>query len=120
MHARTVMGAAQGVVMELQDCAFPLLRGIVATDNVEKGFEDISFALLVGSKPRGPGMERGDLLKDNGAIFTAQVPGTLHPSNSAAHSRSGDLSNWGTLATDLTHTRLQQQDDHSFYGSLYY
>merc|ERR550537_639519 len=66
------MNALKGVVMELQDCAFPLLRGIVATDNVEKGFEDISFALLVGSKPRGPGMERGDLLKDNGAIFTKQ------------------------------------------------
>lgn len=66
------MDALKGVVMELQDCAFPLLRGINATDSVEKGFEDVSFALLVGSKPRGPGMERGDLLKDNGAIFTVQ------------------------------------------------
>jgi len=66
------MNALKGVVMELQDCAFPLLRGINATDNLEQGFADVKYALLVGAKPRGPGMERGDLLKDNGAIFTKQ------------------------------------------------
>lgn len=66
------MNALKGVAMELEDCAFPLLKGIVQTDNIEKGFEDIDVALLVGAKPRGPGMERADLLKDNGKIFTGQ------------------------------------------------
>jgi malate dehydrogenase len=61
--------ALKGVVMELEDCAFPLLKGINEFASVEKGFEDISYALLVGSKPRGPGMERQDLLKQNGVIF---------------------------------------------------
>jgi len=55
--------------MELFDCAFPLLNDVVCTDNASVGFRDISYALLVGAKPRGPGMERGDLLKDNGKIF---------------------------------------------------
>jgi len=63
------MKMLQGVAMELDDCAFPLLKGIVQTDNLHKGFEDVDYALLVGAKPRGKGMERGDLLKDNGAIF---------------------------------------------------
>jgi malate/lactate dehydrogenase len=63
------MAALNGVVMEIQDCAFPLVKGIVATDNQAVGFKDVDYALLVGSKPRGPGMERGDLLKDNGKIF---------------------------------------------------
>ena len=57
--------------MELQDCAFPLLDGVYCTDDVERGFEDIDVALLVGSQPRGPGMERGDLLRVNGGIFTS-------------------------------------------------
>jgi len=64
------MGALRGVAMELQDCAFPLLDGIFCTDDPERGFEDVDVALLVGSKPRGPGQERGDLLRENGAIFT--------------------------------------------------
>ena len=66
------MGALQGVVMELNDCAFPLVVGIVTSDDPNVAFKDVDFALLVGSKPRGPGMERADLLKDNGAIFTVQ------------------------------------------------
>lgn len=56
--------------MELDDCAFPLLRGVVQTSDLHEGFDDIDYALLVGSKPRGPGMERADLLKENGSIFT--------------------------------------------------
>lgn len=64
--------ALNGVVMELNDCAFPLLKGIVATSNLEEGFEDSNFALLVGGRPRGPGMERSDLIKANGAIFAPQ------------------------------------------------
>jgi len=55
--------------MELFDCAFPLLNDVVCTDNLTTGFKNISYGLLVGAKPRGPGMERGDLLKDNGKIF---------------------------------------------------
>jgi len=64
--------ALQGVVMELNDCAFPLLQGVVATDDVNVAFKDVNFALLVGSRPRGPGMERKDLLTANGAIFGPQ------------------------------------------------
>eukprot|EP00919_Chromeraceae_sp_WS-2016_P024241 GHVR01057353.1.p1 GENE.GHVR01057353.1~~GHVR01057353.1.p1 ORF type:complete len:119 (+),score=12.02 GHVR01057353.1:18-374(+) len=55
--------ALKGVAMELGDCAFPLLRGIVCTDNPSVGFKDVDAALLVGAKPRGKGMERGDLLQ---------------------------------------------------------
>lgn len=66
------MNALQGVIMELNDCAFPLVKGIVATDDPNVAFKDADFALLVGSRPRGPGMERSDLLKANGAIFTVQ------------------------------------------------
>jgi malate dehydrogenase len=64
--------ALEGVAMELNDCAFPLLSGIVMTDSAEQAFEGTNVACLVGAKPRGPGMERADLLKDNGAIFTGQ------------------------------------------------
>ncbi len=66
------MKALEGVAMELDDCAFPLLKGIVMTDQPEVGFKDANWSLLVGAKPRGPGMERADLLKDNGKIFIAQ------------------------------------------------
>ncbi len=64
--------AMRGVAMELDDCAFPLLEGIVMTDDPRVAFADAEWALLIGSKPRGPGMERADLLKDNGAIFVEQ------------------------------------------------
>ena len=66
------LGALHGVVMELDDCAFPLLADVVATDNVDAAFGDVNFALLVGSRPRTKGMERKDLLEANGAIFTVQ------------------------------------------------
>jgi malate dehydrogenase len=66
------MKALEGVAMELDDCAFPLLKGIVQTDKAEVGFKDANWCLLVGAKPRGPGMERADLLKDNGRIFITQ------------------------------------------------
>jgi len=64
--------ALKGVAMELEDCAFPLLAGLVLTGEAEVAFKDANWCLLVGSKPRGPGMERADLLKDNGKIFIAQ------------------------------------------------
>jgi malate dehydrogenase len=66
------LGALEGVVMELHDGAFPLLHGIVATDDPAVAFDGVRHALLVGSRPRGPGMERKDLLEANGAIFTVQ------------------------------------------------
>ncbi len=66
------MKALEGVAMELEDCAFPLLKGLVLTDDANVGFKDANWCLLVGAKPRGPGMERADLLKDNGKIFIAQ------------------------------------------------
>ena len=66
------LGALQGVAMELEDCAFPLLAGTVCTDNAEQAFADAQYALLVGARPRGPGMERKDLLEANAAIFSVQ------------------------------------------------
>ncbi|MBB85864.1 malate dehydrogenase [Abyssibacter sp.] len=66
------MDALKGVVMELNDCAFPLLAGVEATDNPDVAFKDVDFALLVGARPRGPGMERADLLQANAAIFSVQ------------------------------------------------
>ncbi|MEZ7972797.1 MAG: malate dehydrogenase [Pseudomonadales bacterium] len=66
------MGALSGVVMELDDCAFELVQGIVATDDPNVAFKDVDYALLVGSRPRGPGMERKDLLEANAAIFSVQ------------------------------------------------
>ena len=66
------LGALEGVVMELRDCAFPLLEDIVATDDAEVAFQDTDYALLVGARPRGPGMERADLLSANGQIFGPQ------------------------------------------------
>ncbi len=66
------LDALRGVAMELEDCAFPLLAGVVATDKLEEAFKDVNYALLVGARPRGPGMERKDLLEANAAIFSVQ------------------------------------------------
>ena len=66
------LDAVKGVVMELDDCAFPLLQDVVYTDDANVAFKDTDYALLVGSRPRGPGMERKDLLEANAAIFSVQ------------------------------------------------
>lgn len=66
------MDAVQGVMMELDDCAFPLVVGMQASDQAEEALQDADYILLVGAKPRGPGMERKDLLEANAAIFSAQ------------------------------------------------
>ena len=66
------LDALNGVVMELDDCAFPTLAGIVASDDPNVAFKDADYALLVGARPRGPGMERKDLLEANAAIFSVQ------------------------------------------------
>ncbi|MGB1702395.1 MAG: malate dehydrogenase, partial [Cycloclasticus sp.] len=66
------LGALEGTVMELNDCAFPLLQSVEISDDAEVAFKDIDFAFLVGARPRGPGMERKDLLEANAAIFSVQ------------------------------------------------
>jgi malate dehydrogenase len=66
------LGALNGVAMELDDCAFETLHGVVCTDKAEVAFKDINYGLLVGARPRGPGMERKDLLLANAQIFSAQ------------------------------------------------
>src|SRR5436190_10132166 len=66
------LDSLRGVAMELDDCAFPLLHGIVQTDDANRAFDGVNYALLVGSRPRTKGMERKDLLEANGAIFTTQ------------------------------------------------
>ena len=70
--AEKPMQALGGVAMELSDCAFPLLQDMVLTSDPSVGFKDANWCLLIGSKPRGPGMERGDLIRENGPIFTGQ------------------------------------------------
>ncbi len=66
------MKALEGVAMELDDCAFPLLSGMVLTSELKRGFDGVQWACLIGSRPRGPGMERNDLIKVNGPIFVGQ------------------------------------------------
>ncbi|MEZ4471262.1 MAG: malate dehydrogenase [bacterium] len=66
------LDALRGVAMELEDCAFPLLHGVVVTSELETAFADANAVFLVGSKPRGPGQERADLIRENGPIFTGQ------------------------------------------------
>jgi malate dehydrogenase len=67
-----VLPALEGVVMELNDCAFPNLNNIIVTDKAETAFDGINWALFIGSKPRSKGMERGDLIRENGPIFVGQ------------------------------------------------
>ncbi|HEY5647369.1 MAG TPA: malate dehydrogenase [Pseudomonadales bacterium] len=66
------LDALKGVIMEIEDCAFPLVQGMLPTDDPNVAFKDTDFALLVGSRPRGPGMERKDLIEANAAIFSVQ------------------------------------------------
>ncbi|MBX7186334.1 MAG: malate dehydrogenase, partial [Vicinamibacteria bacterium] len=72
LEVTPALGALKGVAMELDDCAFPLLAGIVQTDDPNVAFKDADIALLVGARPRSKGMERGELLSANAAIFTVQ------------------------------------------------
>ncbi|MEE9339832.1 MAG: malate dehydrogenase [Methylococcaceae bacterium] len=72
LEIKPALEALNGVVMELNDCAYPLLHEIVVTDNPEKAFENADYAFLVGARPRGPGMERKDLLLCNAEIFSVQ------------------------------------------------
>ncbi|MEM7027313.1 MAG: malate dehydrogenase [Pseudomonadota bacterium] len=72
LEVTPAMRALEGVVMEIDDCAFPLVEGFVLADDANQAFKDVDYALLVGAKPRGPGMERSDLLEANGGIFKVQ------------------------------------------------
>lgn len=83
LELEPAMKALEGVVMELKDCAFPLLHGIVTSSDPNKAFEGADFAMLVGAKPRTKGMERADLLKENANIFSIQgkVPHSPPPQN---------------------------------------
>lgn len=72
LEVTAAMKALEGVVMEIDDCAFPLSAGFVLSDDANSAFKDVDYALLVGAKPRGPGMERSDLLEANGGIFKVQ------------------------------------------------
>lgn len=72
LEVTPALGALEGVAMELADCAFPLLEDVIVTDDLNIAFKDSDYALLVGARPRGPGMERKDLLEANAAIFSAQ------------------------------------------------
>ncbi len=118
--------ALDGVAMELEDCAFPLLAGMVKTDDPEVAFGDVDFALLVGAMPRKAGMERSDLLSANGAIFTTQgeaiasaassdvkvlVVGNPANTNSLiakANAKGMDAANF-TAMTRLDHNRAMSQ-----------
>ena len=75
------MKALEGVVMEIDDCAFPLVTDFVLTDDIDTAFKDSDYGLLVGAKPRGPGMERSDLLEANGGIFKLQGKGLNENAN---------------------------------------
>jgi malate dehydrogenase len=120
------LDALKGVVMELHDCAFSTLAGIVATDDPNVAFQDTDYALLVGARPRGPGMERNDLLEANAAIFSVQgkalndhasrdvrVLVVGNPANTnalIARSNAPDLSSRNfTAMTRLDHNRAMAQ-----------
>ena len=120
------VGALDGVRMELEDCAFPLLAGVVGTDDATKAFEGTNYALLVGAMPRREGMERADLLSANGAIFTAQgkalsdaaaddvkVLVVGNPANTnaliAMHNAPGIPNERFTAMTRLDHNRAKAQ-----------
>ncbi len=126
LEVTPAMKALEGVVMEIEDCAFPLSAGFVLADDANTAFKDVDYALLVGAKPRGPGMERSDLLEANGSIF--KVQGTAlnesasrdvkvlvvgNPANTNAHTTmlsAPDLNSRNfTAMTRLDHNRALAQ-----------
>ena len=104
VEVEPALPALNGVVMELDDCAFPLLKGVVPTASLDEGFRGVNWALLVGSVPRKAGMERKDLLGINGKIFIGQ--GRAIENNAArrrAHPRGGQ-----SLQHQLPHRHEQR------------
>lgn len=117
--------ALEGVVMELDDCAFPLLDEVVMTDQASVAFDGVNWALLVGAKPRGKGMERGDLIRENGPIFVEQGQALTRAANNlnvlvvgnpantnaliAAHNADGVPNNRFAAMTRLDQNRAYAQ-----------
>jgi len=116
------MEALQGVAMELDDCAFPLLAGIVCTDDPDVGFKDTDYALLVGARPRGPGMERKDLLEANAAIFSVQ--GKAINDNASRDIKVLVVGNWGnhsaTQYPDLFNAKVSGESAITLVDQDYY
>ena len=107
------LDALRGVAMELEDCAFPLLEGVVQTDDPNTAFGDANYALLVGSVPRKAGMERADLLTINGNIFTGQ--GKALSDNAASDIKVLVVGN--PANTNCLHRDEQRAEDRSELGS---
>jgi len=106
------MKALKGVAMELEDCAFPLVKGIVTTDSPEKAFEGVDWALLVGAKPRTGNMERADLLKANAAIFSTQGQ-ALNKVGRGKHTRVvvvGNPANTNAMITSVNAPRIPPEN----------
>ena len=105
------LDALDGVKMELEDCAFPLLAGVVCTDDPTVGFKDADYAILVGARPRGPGMERKDLLEANAAIFSVQ--GKAINDNASEHIKVlvvGNPANTNALITQRNAPRIDPRN----------
>jgi malate dehydrogenase len=126
LEVTAALKGLNGVVMELDDCAFPTLHGVIPTDDARVAFKDADFVFLVGAKPRGPGMERSDLLKDNARIFREQgralnesasrdvrVLVVGNPANTNAlicYRNAPDIERWRiTAMTRLDHNRALAQ-----------
>jgi malate dehydrogenase len=126
LEITAALKALNGVVMELDDCAYPTLQGVIPTDDARVAFKDADFVFLVGAKPRGPGMERSDLLKDNARIFREQgralnesasrdvrVLVVGNPANTNAlicYRNAPDIERWRiTAMTRLDHNRALAQ-----------
>lgn len=104
------MNALEGVKMELNDCAFPLLKNVVCTSDPEEAFDGTDFALLVGAKPRGPGMERKDLLQENGKLFTTQGKALNKASKRARVVVVGNPANTNALIAANSATKLSPEN----------
>jgi malate dehydrogenase len=125
LEVTPALKALEGVVMELNDCAFPLLDNVVVTDKVDVAFEGINWALLVGAKPRSKGMERGDLIRDNGPIFTGQGQALNKAANDVRILVVGNPANTNALIaannSDVPATRfaaMTQLDENRAYSQL--
>lgn len=121
-----VLPALEGVVMELDDCAFPQLNNIVVTDDAKVAFDGINWALFIGSKPRSKGMERGDLIRENGPIFVGQGQALARAANDVRVAVVGNPANTNCLiamnnAKDVPNERfsaLTRLDQNRAYAQL--
>ncbi|MGB8147096.1 MAG: malate dehydrogenase, partial [Azonexus sp.] len=111
--------AVGGVMMELQDCAFPLLAGMIATDDPNVAFKDADICLLVGSRPRTKGMERADLLSANGAIFTVQGKAIAeHAKENVKVLVVGNPCNTNALIAAATARKVGRTDPNNYHSML--